>query len=318
MQILERRLDTVRWLAYYCTRIFEGAILVNHGQCLLVNCTEIYPRLPCLDGHFERFKQVHQRSPASSIPEDDAQYPDVQVCVMENDNTNKLVIGTKSFNALLTSTIRLDVDHIPTIGASSINGFSPTKTTRIYLDQRVVKMLNEWVEKKKIEKNAGTALVNYPLCVFDELTQLRQVRPKFNDPSTYQFLRRYSSVTNDLRLRPITVWTLADTSPTNDTTSDGRTASLLFRTIAIKVWEAEKLDLASVTAIQINLEFKIGKLLIIVRNLFQENQETISIIGNKALNTVLTSMANVMGPYINSVNKEAALSIYDTLLKKRK
>ncbi|EIE75677.1 hypothetical protein RO3G_00381 [Rhizopus delemar RA 99-880] len=179
-------------------------------------------------------------------------------------------------------------------------------------------MLNEWVEKKKIEKNAGTALVNYPLCVFDELTQLRQVRPKFNDPSTYQFLRRYSSVTNDLRLRPITVWTLADTSPTNDTTSDGRTASLLFRTIAIKVWEAEKLDLASVTAIQINLEFKIGKLLIIVRNLFQENQETISIIGNKALNTVLTSMANVMGPYINSVNKEAALSIYDTLLKKRK
>ncbi|KAF7720482.1 hypothetical protein EC973_008144 [Apophysomyces ossiformis] len=210
-----------RWLAYYCSRIFEGAILVNHGQCLLVNCTEIYPRLPCLDVHFERFKQVHQRSPASSIPEDDdAQYPDVQVCVMENDNTNKLVIGTKSFNALLTSTIRLDVDHIPTIGASSINGFSPTKATRIYLDQRVVKMLNEWVEKKKIEKNAGTALVNYPLYVFDELAQLRQVRSKFNDPSTYQFLRGYSSVTNDLRLRPITVWTLADTSPTNGTTND--------------------------------------------------------------------------------------------------
>ncbi|KAL1925863.1 hypothetical protein VTP01DRAFT_7274 [Rhizomucor pusillus] len=46
-------------------------------------------------------------APASSIPEDDdAQYRDVQVCVMENDNMNKLVIRTISFNALLTSTIR--------------------------------------------------------------------------------------------------------------------------------------------------------------------------------------------------------------------
>lgn len=35
----------------------------------------------------------------------------------------------------------------------------------------------EWMgRKKKIEKNAGTALVNYPLYVFDELAQLRQVR----------------------------------------------------------------------------------------------------------------------------------------------
>lgn len=52
-----------RWLAHYCSRIFEGAILVNHAQCLLVNCTEIYPRLPCLDAHFERFKQVLPRHP---------------------------------------------------------------------------------------------------------------------------------------------------------------------------------------------------------------------------------------------------------------
>ncbi|PHZ14220.1 uncharacterized protein RHIMIDRAFT_115791 [Rhizopus microsporus ATCC 52813] len=44
-----------RWLAYYCSRIFESAILVNHGQYLLVKCTEIYPRPPCLDAHFERF-----------------------------------------------------------------------------------------------------------------------------------------------------------------------------------------------------------------------------------------------------------------------
>lgn len=109
-----------------------------------------------------------------------------------------------------------------------------------------------------------------------------------------------------------------DTSPTNDTTNDERTASLLFRTIAIKVCEAEELDLASVTAIQINPESKIGKLLMNVRNLFQENQETIPIIGNKALNTVLTSMANVMALYINNADKEVALSIYDTLLKKKK
>ncbi|PHZ14221.1 uncharacterized protein RHIMIDRAFT_236206 [Rhizopus microsporus ATCC 52813] len=107
-------------------------------------------------------------------------------------------------------------------------------------------------------------------------------------------------------------------SPTNDTTNEGRIASLLFRTIAIKVWEAEELDLTSVTAIQISPESKIGKLLMDVRIIFQKNQETIPIIGNKALNIVLTSMANVMAPYINNANKEVALSIYDTLLKERK
>lgn len=130
-------------------------------------------------------------------------------------------------------------------------------------------------------------------------------------------MRACSSVTSDLRLGPITVWILADTSPTNDTTNDERTASLLFRTIAIKVCEAEELDLASVTAIQINPESEIGKLLMNVRNLFQENQETIPIIGNKALNTVLTSMANVMALYINNADREVALSINDTLLKKK-
>lgn len=176
-------------------------------------------------------------------------------------------------------------------------------------------------EKKKIEKNAGTAVVTYPLYplyVFDELAQLRQIRSKFSDSSTYQSLRACSSMTNDLRLRPITVWTLADTSPTNDTTNDGRTASLLFRTTAIKVWEDEELDLASVTAIPINPDSKIGKLLMNVRNLFHGNQQTIPIMGNKALNTVLTSMANVMAPYIINANKEVALSIYGTLLKKKK
>lgn len=71
------------------------------------------------------------------------------------------------------------------------------------------------------------------------------------------------------------------------------------------------------TAIQINPESEIGKLLMNVRNLFQENQETIPIIGNKALNTVLTSMANVMALYINNADREVALSINDTLLKKK-
>ncbi|KAG0175122.1 hypothetical protein DFQ30_000605 [Apophysomyces sp. BC1015] len=60
--------------------------------------------------------------------------PSTQMC--------KLIIGTKTLNVLATSPIRLDIDDVPMIGASSVNGFQPSKATQIYLDQQLLETIN--------------------------------------------------------------------------------------------------------------------------------------------------------------------------------
>lgn len=94
----------------------------DHGQCLLLNCVEPYARLPLIDSHFERFKISRNQLPSSSLPGASNRYENVHITGVNNDNSNQLVIGTKMFNMLATSTSRLAIDVIPLIGASSING----------------------------------------------------------------------------------------------------------------------------------------------------------------------------------------------------
>ncbi|KAG0162515.1 hypothetical protein DFQ29_004018, partial [Apophysomyces sp. BC1021] len=67
--------------------------------------------------------------------------------------------------------------------------------------------------------------------------QLQQLRPKFHRLSTYLCCRSSSKFTNDLRARPLTIWTLADHDHHGSGDSDGRLASRLFRSIASSVWE---------------------------------------------------------------------------------
>ncbi|KAG1050845.1 hypothetical protein G6F43_006911 [Rhizopus delemar] len=97
-------------------------ILCDHGQCLLLNCVETYARLPLFDDHFERFKISRNQLPSSFLPGANGRYENVHITVVNNDDSNKLIIGIKSFSVLATSTSRLAIDATPLVDASSING----------------------------------------------------------------------------------------------------------------------------------------------------------------------------------------------------
>ncbi|KAG1050844.1 hypothetical protein G6F43_006910 [Rhizopus delemar] len=71
------------------------------------------------------------------------------------------------------------------------------------------------------ENSINTMYTNKPFYNFDDYSQLRLVRSKFHNPSTCLYRRASNTTTNDLRLRPITIWTLADTGTNNATVSAG-------------------------------------------------------------------------------------------------
>lgn len=98
----------------------------------MVLCAEVYGRVPELDAHHERIRHVNTRrkDTTTSIPHPYTRYPDVEVKVLEYDQSQKLIIRTKTMNILITSTARLDEKSIA-MGPSSTNGLTPSPETRI-------------------------------------------------------------------------------------------------------------------------------------------------------------------------------------------
>ncbi|CEP07083.1 hypothetical protein [Parasitella parasitica] len=137
--------------------------------------------------------------------------------------------------ALITSSIRIDVDEIPTIGASSSNGFTPTKATQLFVQQSHLEYFTRMfgLQSHQCESTDSYQRLLYP---FDQYSQLRQLRSKFHRLSTYLCCRSSSEFTNDIRARPLTIWTLADHDHHGSGDSDGRLASCLFRSIVSSVW----------------------------------------------------------------------------------
>ena len=60
----------------------------------------------------------------------------------------KIVLGTKIMNILFTSSIRLDNNECPIIGASSSNGFIPSRDTRIFVDKHKLQDIKSWYKEE--------------------------------------------------------------------------------------------------------------------------------------------------------------------------
>ncbi|KAI7895220.1 uncharacterized protein EV154DRAFT_559636 [Mucor mucedo] len=191
---------------HIASKILEEMILVEAHKALLVLCGEIYGRLPTLDAHHERTSITKGNLPQSSLPHADTKYPNVELCLMNVDNSQKLVLGTKTMNVLITSSIRIDCNEKPVVGPSSSNGFLPSRNSRIYVEKKKLDEIERMIEKKATLNEISTRQVLlYP---FDEFSQLRQIRSKFDKLSTYLCYRFSSKYTNDCRSRPLTIWIL--------------------------------------------------------------------------------------------------------------
>ncbi|KAG0183053.1 hypothetical protein DFQ28_005033 [Apophysomyces sp. BC1034] len=117
------------YLSYFCTKVLGGAILIDHGRCLMLNlCRNL-----CENALVGLLFEISRFLPLFLM-----MIPSTQMC--------KLIIGTKTLNVLATSPIRLDIDDVPMIGASSVNGFQPSKATQIYLDQQLLETISRWVK----------------------------------------------------------------------------------------------------------------------------------------------------------------------------
>ncbi|KAG2201673.1 hypothetical protein INT47_003899 [Mucor saturninus] len=104
---------------HIASKILEEMIFVGDRKALLVLCGEIYGRLPTLDAHHEKTSITKGNCPQSSLPHVDTRYPNVELCLMYVDNSQKLVLGTKTMNVLITSSIRIDCNEKPVVGPSS-------------------------------------------------------------------------------------------------------------------------------------------------------------------------------------------------------
>jgi hypothetical protein len=140
----------------------------------------------------------------TSILPEDTKYKNVYPTTITDADGTKLVIGTKTFNALITSSLRLDAPFSPEVGPSvmsfDLNGSSKAKATTIFVKE------SDWKEAAEIAQNNNAASI----APYDLIYQLRQQRTRFHQQSTYFLCRASNGTVDNLAARPYTIYTLAE------------------------------------------------------------------------------------------------------------
>ncbi|CEI88302.1 hypothetical protein RMCBS344292_02693 [Rhizopus microsporus] len=222
--------STHKSMRYDCNRILARSILLDGltGKALLVNCVEVFGRRRTLDAHRESFRTKNGRSTCTSIPPEGTKYKNVYPTTITDADGTKLVIGTKTFNALVTSSLRLDALFDPEIGPGTasfdLRDSPQAKNTAIFIKE------SAWKAAVEIAQNNNAASI----IPYDLIYQLRQLRTRFHQQSTYFLCRASNETVDNLAARLYTIYTLAEWNNVNDN-ADYRTTSKLFRTIAINV-----------------------------------------------------------------------------------
>ncbi|KAK3822899.1 MAG: hypothetical protein J3Q66DRAFT_279251 [Benniella sp.] len=103
-------------LRYASAVILAGSLIVKgNGEAVIANTVEVYGRKKTVDIHREPFAFLGPHLP----PSIKTPYKKVWPVTMPTNEGMKLVIGTKSFDALITSSLRLDREKEPSIGTST-------------------------------------------------------------------------------------------------------------------------------------------------------------------------------------------------------
>ena len=261
-------------MRFFCTRVLAGAILVNRmtGEALLINTIEVYGRFRTIDSHYERFNMKKNMLPPNSLPPNNARYKNVCFTTVRDPDGVKLLVGTKTFNGLITSSTRIDKELLPEVGPTTSNFILNREDAgmiEIYIEETA------WYDAKKLAEDESAQEVYS----FNILYQLRQLRSKFHHYSTYFSCRGSSTDTNDHIMQPYTVWTYCNFDSQNDEYSDGRIASKLFQDIAIRVIKYQEITTIEENRIR-NLisqckEEKIKESMENLLNLFDESKQRI-------------------------------------------
>ncbi|ORX45321.1 hypothetical protein DM01DRAFT_1364640 [Hesseltinella vesiculosa] len=116
----------------------------------MVNTVEVYGRKKHVDIHREPFGNLKHAITITSLPPSFARYKNVWPTTIHNEGP-KLVIGTLTLNALITSSIRVDCTVPPSVGPTSditLGTADESRGTRIFLDKECVTLALDIMNKK--------------------------------------------------------------------------------------------------------------------------------------------------------------------------
>ncbi|KAG9319151.1 hypothetical protein KVV02_000725 [Mortierella alpina] len=217
----------------------------------------------------------------------------------------RLVIGTQSCNVLVTSSLRLDTLGMGSVGGSTtsfqLNTADDSKAVKIFLDLESVESAFDLARNK----DAWTVSRRNILC------QLRQLRSKFHDASTYFLCRASGYTTRHHVSQPYSVFTLINFDQSRP--GSGAAAGSIFKTIAIRIikeGENAKLYLSTLKECRGQCgDTKIASILDAMIGLFSPETDSIPIIGNCQLNTQLEILAGHMSSFLATANKSALAQV---------
>lgn len=180
----------------------------------------MYGRTNIVDAHCERSMSKKGVAAQTTNPPIDSKYRNIWVISVDDGDGKKLNISTKTFNGLVTSSMRLDVNQMPELGATT-SGFDidedAGRKVQIFLDVANIELAT------KLAKDRHTNNIHD----YDHLQQLRQVRSKLSEHSTYISSRASSSTCDFHHTQPQTIFTYCSFDNENNKT-DGKLMSKLF------------------------------------------------------------------------------------------
>ncbi|KAI7900041.1 uncharacterized protein BX663DRAFT_440175 [Cokeromyces recurvatus] len=300
-------------LRFVCSRALVGAIILDPSmnKALLVNCIEIYGHRRSIDSHRESFKTSNGHLTPSSLSPNNIRYWNVFPTTLSTVDGLKLVIGTKIFNALVTSSLLLDTSAEPEIGPNTtsilLDTIEKSKNARIFIKKTA------WDAAIKLSKAERICSIT----PYDVVYQLRQLRTRFHHLSTYLMCRAFNDDVDDIRSRPYTVFTLADWDNGADDT-DYRVGSKLLQDIAMSVIQnGHSATLSKDKFLRLMARLKSDK---VMQNYFKAiaklfNCDLLEIIDNKELNNILQNIAESLITSIVKANKSAKQSVTTSFTK---
>ncbi|KAI8372746.1 uncharacterized protein BYT42DRAFT_547802 [Radiomyces spectabilis] len=132
-------------------------IMDKNNKAVLVNTVEIYGRQRSLDVHRESFAGKKGKSASSSLPPVTTKYHYTWATIMTDDEGDKLVVGIKTLNALITSNLRINSVHEASIGGI-LSHFeldeNAALTASIFLDTDSVKKASSFASTRNANKVA--------------------------------------------------------------------------------------------------------------------------------------------------------------------
>lgn len=289
---------------FIAARALVGSIIIdteNH-RGLLILALEVYGRDPDIDSHAEQRSSTGSTRQSTSVPS--LGHNDFEICTMhqtEGSNISmKLILGTHSFNALVTASTRIDnlVDQ-PECGPNTVNFVVPPRfhlKYKLYLDSQ------SWSDSLTLDKKTNLNSIY----THSRLMQLRQLKTRFHKIDTYSSSR--SSLFHGYLQQPMTVFTYGKSTTS---INSGALSSRLLATLATSVMrdgENARLGKNSVEKLlsEFTKETKAKLVFLRILQLFDDG-DIIPIIGNTDLNSLAEELATLLAPYISTANKKSVI-----------